>query len=163
MIPSTIIAGIDPGLGGAIVLLNPVTRAVVFHDMPTVKSKNGKPETDLHRLGLILRITETGRHIALIENVHTMPGQGLSSAFRFGQNFGACQMALAGHGWEMHSVTPQIWKKHFKLPADKKASLQTAVHLFPAYSEQLSRVKDNGRAEALLIALYAAHTIASRT
>lgn len=153
------ILAIDPGLSGSIALFNPTTRHIDVYDMPTITSKNGRPETNLHQLATMLRITETGRHLALIEQVNAMPGQGVTSMFRFGQNFGACQMAVTGNGWETHYVVPVVWKKHFKLGSVKGASRQTALQLFPQMAHMLSREKDHGRAEAMLLTLYAAQTL----
>lgn len=88
-----------------------------------------------------------------------MPGQGISSAFRFGEGYGAIQMALVGHGWERHYVTPVKWKKHFGLSKDKGVSRALASQRFPAYANLFSRVRDDGRAESALMALYAYETI----
>jgi len=52
-----------------------------------------------------------------------------------------------------HLVTPQIWKKSMGLTADKRTSLKMARELWP--NAPLNRQKDNGRAEALLIAEWA--------
>lgn len=74
--------------------------------------------------------------------------------FRFGQQVGAIEMAAAAHGHELRYVTPSTWKAHFGLSADKGVARGYAMKRFPALADQLSRVKDDGRAEALLIALY---------
>jgi crossover junction endodeoxyribonuclease RuvC len=50
--------------------------------------------------------------------------------------------------WQL--VTPQRWKKDMKLTSDKKESLSMARQLWP--TAPLKRLKDNGRAEALLLA-----------
>ena len=63
-------------------------------------------------------------------------------------------MACVGHGYEMHYATPASWKKHFKLSKDKGVSRATASQRFPQNAELFKRVKDDGRAEAALIALY---------
>lgn len=88
-----------------------------------------------------------------------MPKQGVASMFRFGENFGAVQMAVAGHGYEYHYVTPMMWKKHFRLSKNKGASRSLAMQRFPDNADLFSRVKDDGRAEAALIALYAYETV----
>lgn len=153
------IAGIDPGLSGAVALLNPITREVVIHDMPLIASKAGRSETDIHNLARLL-IPTGGLNIAVLEQVHAMPKQGVTSTFRFGQNYGACQMAISGHGYDVHNVTPQAWKKHFRLGSDGNASRGLAIQRFPALADQLKRVKDHNRAEAVLIALYGLEIIA---
>ena len=124
--------------------------------MPTVPSAKGKTVTDLRTLARLLmpRTDWDGQHTAVLEQVSAMPGQGVSSTFRFGQNFGAVQMAIAGHGYVSHLVTPVTWKKHFKLSRDKGVSRSLAMDRFPNQAEKFSRVKDDGRAEAALLALY---------
>ena len=56
-------------------------------------------------------------------------------------------------------VTPQKWKRHFRLiGSDKEASRTMALRLFPACAEHFQRKKDHGRAEAALLARYGAET-----
>lgn len=97
--------------------------------------------------------------MAVLEQVHAMPKQGVSSTFRFGQCYGALQMAVVGHGYEVHDVTPQKWKKHFGLSNDKGVSRSVASQRFPQCAELFKRVKDDGRAEAALMALYGAEEL----
>ena len=153
------IVGIDPGLSGAIALLNPTTRAVEVWDMPLVASKAGQPVTDLHNLAKLLSPKGAGHEIAILEQVHAMPKQGVSSTFRFGQNYGAIQMAVAGHGYDVRDVTPNAWKKHFRLGSDGEASRGLAIQRFPQLADALKRKKDHNRAEAVLLALYGLEVI----
>lgn len=92
-----------------------------------------------------------------IEKVGAMPKQGVSSTFIFGQNFGAWLGALAALQVPHIIVTPSKWQKSLldSTPGDsKQRSLSMARRLFPGV--ELSRKKDHGRADALLLALYAA-------
>jgi hypothetical protein len=57
----------------------------------------------------------------------------------------------------VHLVTPQRWKKHFHLTADKGESLDMARYLWP--EARLKLKKDINKAEALLIAEYLRHTL----
>lgn len=85
-----------------------------------------------------------------IEQVNAMPGQGVTSMFTFGGAYMAC-IAIAQRSrdpWML--VRPRAWKKDMGLTADKDESLALGRHLFP--TAPLTRKKDNGRAEALLIA-----------
>lgn len=154
------ILGIDPGLSGAIALLNPFTRAVDLFDMPLVASKAGQPITDIHNLArLLFPVGGTGPQIAVLEQVHAMPKQGVSSTFRFGQNYGAIQMAVAGHGYDVRDVTPNTWKKYFRLSSDGEASRGLAIQRFPEMAGHLKCKKDHNRAEAILLALYGLEVI----
>lgn len=95
---------------------------------------------------------------AYLEQVHAMPGQGVTGMFRFGQNFGQWQGLLTGMGFEdeqIIEVPPQTWKSKMKLrSAEKTVARDTAGELFPLHESEFKRVKDDGVAESLLIALY---------
>lgn len=148
-----LIIGIDPGFSGAIALLNSDTWALEIHDMPILPGSNSKTELNCHMVGTLLSSDEP-RSMAVLEKVWAFQGQGISSAFRFGDCYGALRMALIGHGHEFHNPTPNVWKKHFKLGKDKDGSRKLASERFPANADLFSRKKDDGRAEAALLALY---------
>jgi Holliday junction resolvasome RuvABC endonuclease subunit len=88
----------------------------------------------------------------IIEAVHSMPGQGVSSSFKFGMAYGAAISIVERFNCTWHMVTPQRWKKALQLDSDKQKSLDLARQLWP--NAPLLRKKDNGRAEALLLAEY---------
>lgn len=154
-----LIIGIDPGYTGAIAFLEPDTMRLDVRDMPLGKSTTGKDELDLHALGSLLSVPDHFRTVVFLEKVHAMPKQGSSSTFRFGECFGALRMAVVGHGHEDRYVTPQAWKKRFRLSQDKGVSRSYAKSRFPAYADLFARVKDDGRAEAALIALFGMETL----
>ena len=57
----------------------------------------------------------------------------------------------------MRLVTPQTWKKVYGLKGGKEnkdMSRQKASQLFPTYANLWARKKDDGRAEAVLLAHY---------
>lgn len=88
----------------------------------------------------------------VVETVHSMPKQGVASSFKFGVAYGGA-VALADRitpDW--HMVSPQMWKKALNLDSDKAKSLLLARELWP--TAPLHRMKDNGRAEALLLAYW---------
>ena len=150
---STLILGIDPGFSGAFAVLNPTTMNLGVADMPVVKNTKGKTELDLPALYDLL--TPPTRNVtAILEFVAARPNQGAPATFRFGQGFGAIQMALAAHQIPVQYVTPAKWKRHFGLSKDKGASRGLANQRFPINAKDFRRVKDDGRAEAALIALY---------
>jgi crossover junction endodeoxyribonuclease RuvC len=149
-----IVFGIDPGFGGAIAELHVPSGTVHIYDMPTVPGQKGKQELAMRPLFDLL-----DSHVAAtvwLEKVGARPGQGVSSMFRFGQQLGALEMAVAAHSHQLRYVTPASWKKHFGLVADKGAARSIAMQRFPAQAQIFARVKDDGRAEAALIALYGA-------
>ena len=57
-------------------------------------------------------------------------------------------------------VQPASWKKHFGLNRDKGLSRSLATQRFPEYAKLFARAKDDGRAEAALLALFGQETLA---
>ena len=150
--------GVDPGFSGAFVA---VSRDGIEHvaDMPLAKTKLGKGtqnEICAHTLRdelLSLQHTHGKIRIAIVELVTSSPQMGVKSSFRFGEGYGLITGVLAGLCIPVERVRPQAWKKYMGLDADKKASLALARAKWP-YCESFGRVKDNGRAEAALLAEY---------
>ena len=93
---------------------------------------------------------------AVVERVNAFPGQGVSSSFRFGMGYGIIMGVLAASGVKIIDVAPGVWKKHFRLSADKESARALAIKRFPHVDLRL--VKDAGRAEALLMALWLKET-----
>ena len=157
-----IVYGIDPGFGGAIAEYDTESHQLYVHDMPTVPGQKGKVELCCHSvLDLLGNTFYDGRSVVWIEKVGARPGQGVSSMFRFGQQLGALEMAVAAKGHELRWVTPAKWKAHFGLVADKGVARGLAIQRFPQQAKLFARAKDDGRAEAALIALYGAHVMAT--
>ena len=148
-----IVFGIDPGFSGAIAEYHPHVRRLYVHDMPTLPGQKGKVELCCHSVLDLLEGEDEGG-VVWLEKVGARPGQGVSSMFRFGQQLGALEMAVAAKGHETRWVTPAKWKAHFGLSADKGAARKVAMERFPAVASLFARAKDDGRAEAALIALY---------
>ena len=153
--------GVDPGAGGALALLRvydsqPFELHVV--DMPTYE-KNGKRRVELYQLSNIVRgwDMEGGITQAIIENVGAMPGQSPNGMFAFGFSAGAVQGVVACAGVPMTLVVPQVWKKTYGIPGgreNKDVARQKASMIFPKYAHLWARKKDDGRAEAALLAHY---------
>jgi crossover junction endodeoxyribonuclease RuvC len=83
-----------------------------------------------------------------------MPGQGVTSMFNFGEKFGFVQALAFSTNAAVSFMRPQEWKKLVGIPAgsEKGASRLRASQLFPQHSDNWARVRDDGRAEAVLIA-----------
>lgn len=149
----TCILGIDPGVSGAIAFYFPShPDRVSAEDVPTV---NGNIAASL----LFDRINQMRPDMAMVEMVSAMPGQGVSSTFKFGRAFGTVVALVQAAGVPLHFVTPGKWKKHFGLSSDKEQAREYALRMFPATAEHFALKKHHGRAEAALLALYAAQTI----
>ena len=164
MTSSLTIVGVDPGFTGAIAILDPKSWSLLIHDMPTVEIGKGKPVLNHRHTFDLLDLGSTTRKAAILERVASRPGQGVSATFRFGQCAGALEMALAAQGYEIFMPTPQTWKKHLKILNDQTGSMARglATQRFPAQASLFSRVKDHGRAEAALMALWGLEVIAPK-
>lgn len=151
------IAGIDPGLSGAVCVFDVDKGMLTILDMPTVEVKSGKTmkrRLSEPMLAELLRPHEI-EHVAL-EQVSAMPGQGVTSMFNFGQTYGAIRGVLAGLRIPVTMVTPAKWTRDLKVSGGKDANRQRAAQLFPAYAASFARVKDDGRADAALLAYWLA-------
>lgn len=62
---------------------------------------------------------------AMLELVHSFPGQGVASSFNFGASYGSLRMALVATGISFETVTPTKWQKIFGLPTLKDAGSKT--------------------------------------
>jgi crossover junction endodeoxyribonuclease RuvC len=150
-----IVAGIDPGLSGATALINTAhADQVQVFDMPTLTLPRGgkaKREIDAHALARIL--AQPIDH-CFVEQVNSMPGQGVSSTFAFGKCLGMVIGILAALNVPMTLAVPRRWKAAMRVPAAKDGARARACQLLPKAAHFWLRKKDDGRAEAALLALY---------
>jgi len=158
-----IFIGIDPGLDGAIVVLDKAGIFVKVYDIPTIP--NGRKRS-LFVGGLvrILRtiVEEEGAEnvVAGIEKVGSMPGNSGHSMFTFGKLCGILEGILAGMGVSYRLVHPKTWGKSMLKDVEgsdtKARSILAASMLFP--NLELTRKKDHNRSDAALIAAYVRRT-----
>jgi crossover junction endodeoxyribonuclease RuvC len=143
------IMAIDPGISGAVAFYFPSEPSLItVEDMPVAAG-------EVDATTLAQRIQQMKPDVAFVEHVSSMPGQGVASTFKFGASFGMALGVIAALQIPMHLVRPQRWKKHLGLSSDKERSRALALRLWPS-SDAFARKKDDGRAEAALIARYAA-------
>ena len=155
------IIGIDPGLNGAIALLEDNKVKEIF-DVPVMpEGKKNKRQLNSAQLVKMLKdiISENEEIIVVVENVSAMPGQGVTSMFNFGQTFGAIKGVCAALELPIFFVRPSKWKKHFELINSSKDSSRTkAIEMYPALSNNLSKKKDVNKSDAILIARFYSET-----
>jgi len=149
--------GIDPGLRGAIGILdNGQFKSV--HDMPVMNKGGGKVKWEVDVSATINLLRQNSRKegepedfiSCAIERVNAHPGQGVSSVFSLGDSFGTARACVASCRFELRYVMPQVWKKHFGLSSDKEQARSVALTLFPDAPIDLKKHAD--RAESLLMA-----------
>lgn len=100
---------------------------------------------------------------AVIEDVHAMPGQGVSSMFTFGRALGMVQAAVASHMIPIYFIKSSVWKSGMNLDKNKHNSIEMAKRLFPESVDDFKLKRHDGRAEALLLAVFADRHIKIKT
>ena len=136
--------GIDPGKAGALAIINGDDVEIIpFDEEEYIKA---------------LEKYSFYRKACVLEHVSAMPGQGVTSMFNFGANFGWIQGVLQALSVPYELVRPQKWKKEFSITGDKNSSIAVCKRLFPDVSllpTERCRKDNDGMAEALLMAEYA--------
>ena len=151
------IIGIDPGIQGALAILDN-EKVIDIIDLP-VMSEGKKNKKQLNGAYLsdylkkhILNIENT---VVVVEQVNAMPGQGVTSMFNFGQTFGVIKGICAALKIPIYFVRPSKWKKHFDLiRSSKDASRTKVIEMYPSLSNLLSKKKDVNKSDAILIAKF---------
>jgi crossover junction endodeoxyribonuclease RuvC len=150
------IIGIDPGLGGALVIMTPTASYYpAYQTMPTIGAEKGK----ILNLGVIIELLSlwnNGTVAVYLENVHSMPQQGVASSFKFGRGLGQVEGICAALNLPVHYVTPQAWKKLILAGLDwrgnKAMTLQYAKSAWPRIEWPRNQQTAIGIADALCIA-----------
>ena len=155
------IIGIDPGLSGAIAVLDN-NKVLKIYDMP-VMAEGKKNKRQLNSAQLVNIIKENIKNYeeinVVVEQVNAMPGQGVTSMFNFGQTFGAIKGVCAALNLPIFFIRPSKWKKYFELINSSKDSSRTkAIEMYPSIANQLSKKKDVNKSDAILIARFFSDT-----
>ena len=169
------VIGIDPGLSGAIALINADTGELFdVTDMPTRKTvtATGKKATVIDVPALAETLNDYIDHadrardaVIVIEQQSTRPGLAAGSVFKTGYGYGVLVGLAEASGCHWSTIRPQQWKEwhpgligaggdlkgHKRTAAIKTASRQAAMARFPYHADAFWRLRDDGRAEAALI------------
>lgn len=155
---STII-GIDPGISGAIAVIDASPSGVWITDVTTMPTIKVGSASRVNAPALAEWLQEHDyADMCWIEKVGAMPGQGVSSMFSFGHAAGMVEGIASALRIPVTLVTPQAWKKSAGLIGkDKDAARSRAVQLFPRNAGMFEQ-KGRGQAiaDALLIAWHGA-------
>jgi crossover junction endodeoxyribonuclease RuvC len=148
------VLGVDPGATGAFVMLSET--GLVVLDMPTfliTRGRSEKAEVDVRHLAEWLASLRPD--VCYFEQVGGMKGQAAGAAFNFGRSTGLAEAAVKLSGARFVAVPPATWKRRMGLlGAGKDAARQMAANQFPDAAAFFRRAKDDGRAEAALLAEY---------
>lgn len=140
--------GIDVGKTGGWAIL---TGDGSFHSMESFKSyKEFKRKLEYFGSSF------PKRFFTVLEQVSAMPGQGVTSMFSFGQNYGGWQALLEILEMPYQLSTPQKWQKAILGTFPKGQSKDRALAFVQRRWPELNlKKKDHGIVDALCIALYA--------
>ena len=136
------IIGIDPGIKGGIAVIDLCSEELVkyayFNEnryCEIMKKYNGD---------------------VWLEQVHSMPKQGVKSTFNFGVNYGLIKGIAYCTNHKVIEISPQKWKRYFNLHNDKSESIKLS-HKYYEVNLNIGKrkvIESDGMAEAILIARY---------
>jgi len=142
----TYVLAVDPGsVSAAYAVLDEKMAVLDVGDVPVVDKMIDA--ANWHR---IVGYWQPG--LGVIEQVSAMPKQGVASSFRFGMGCGLLRGVMIANGIPLTQVAPSKWKREMGLDNDGEKSRALALRHWPEMAMKLKRVKDHGRAEALLLA-----------
>ena len=153
------VCGIDPGINGALAFLDPEAATIRIVDMPLFEFTTTKNRVKIDPYGIKRELQVQPISNMYLEEVYSSPQMGVTSAFNFGEGKGILLGVAAALDVPVTPVKPQEWKKVMRVPADKRAAVQRASQLFPDVAGLFKGPRGgvfDGRAEAALIALFAA-------
>lgn len=122
--------GVDPGVGGGLAWVEADGQILDACPMPIqVRRQNGRDKKficcdTLHELCARYVVDEVW-----IEDVHSSPQMGVTSAFNFGRGVGSLE-GVAACWWPLQArfwPHPSVWKPSLGVPADKKRTIERAV------------------------------------
>jgi crossover junction endodeoxyribonuclease RuvC len=150
------VLGVDIGNHGALALVSPAGELVEVVDMPILADGPARrPAVNAALVSEIISRWKPAR--AFVEYVSARPGEAASGAFAFGRCKGVVEGVLASHCVPAAFLTPADWKRRVGVKAGrdgaKDAARSEAIRRWPAMSGKFARVRDDGRAEAALIAV----------
>lgn len=161
----THILGVDPGLSGALCLYEISSRYIWVYDMPVTDGRvdPSKLADTVNAACFAAGVSCMTQVHGAIENVSGMPRQ--RGAFNFGVSVGAVHGVFGALGIQYSLVSPSEWKGAMGLrrlanetqDQNKTRARELAMELWPGYATAFCRVKDDGRAEACLIARFFAN------
>ncbi|MFM2078882.1 MAG: hypothetical protein RJA49_2772 [Actinomycetota bacterium] len=157
-------AGIDPGVDGALAVVDARGRIVDITSMPTLNDgPRGRRRVHAAGIAAVLRRWPTSDLRIAVEVVGVRPGEGAGGAFAFGRGVGAIEGVIAALAIPSQGVLPVVWKRAHTIPAKsgKDVSRSRAAALWPTDDCHFAAKAEGGygpiaavegRAEAALIA-----------
>lgn len=174
--------GIDPGLNGGIAVIDDNGVCIFAKPTPCIKIKKNnksKLDYDVKSMADYVRMFLDQDIMVCQELTHAMPGNGGVSMYNFGRGHGIWEGIVGAFSIPHVFCTPQKWKAMYpSLLADKlskeqkssmtkkqaaswrrkkkseakKKSIEIAKSMFNSVKHEMTKVKHDGIAEAILIA-----------
>jgi crossover junction endodeoxyribonuclease RuvC len=146
------VLSVDPGIDAGVAIMTERLDILACFDAPTI-GEGTQRRIDAANLADAIR-EYSPYSFAIVEQVGAMPGNGVSSMFRFGQAYGTVLGIIATLAIPVRHVSPAKWKKALGLNSDGEASRARAIETWPTRAELFARKRDHNRAEAALLGLY---------
>lgn len=171
----TLVAGLDPGVGGAIAVYDTESRDLFdVMDLPFwfeavgTKKRKRLDYTAMQEMAQMLNVM--GVELIVMESVGGRPGQSASAGYSFGFANGLIYASLWHAGIVIEKVPPQRWKKMLNVPGKaggKGQAAQKEAHgsiilrveqIYPAHRDKFRTARGKylmDRADAALLAKFA--------
>jgi hypothetical protein len=138
-----LVVGIDPGISGAIAILDLREQNIVAEVFYTptkniIKNKKKKKDYDIEAMANILEKYRTCKVLVAQEATHAMPGQGTTSMYSFGRGAGIWEGIVAAYHMNQVFVSPMTWKKEWSNELLKKLQKPEMLKLSPIEINRLS-------------------------
>lgn len=154
------VLGVDPGASGALALVEG-GQLVAVEDMPTRIDtlSDGRERTRVDGRALARLLLTWSPDAVFLEQVNARPGEGPVGAFAFGRNVGVVEGAVGVLGVLATQVPPGNWQRAVRVRRGPDGDIKTparmrAQELYPQHAHLFRRKKDDGRADAALLATY---------
>lgn len=145
------ILGIDPGVTGAMSVIDEHGNFMVAADITSAQGRVNIYEMANHIRDWMMVFNI---EMAVVENVASMPKQGVSTTFKFGRAAGVAEAVPQTLLLPFDLITPAQWKQKLKMPkADKDAPRVWCQKRWPKVDAFDPKGKGQARADATCIAL----------
>jgi crossover junction endodeoxyribonuclease RuvC len=148
------IVGCDPGASGALAFMDEGERLLGVEDMPVLDDgTKGRGTVNAVLLAAILKRWAPAH--AFVELIGPRPRDARVAAFSFGRCRGAIEGVAGALAIPITMLVVPSWRRAVGLPpgATKDQARGETIRRWPEHGELFARKRDDGRAEACLIAV----------
>ena len=170
-----IVCGIDVGSAGAIALIDSDSgELLLVEDMPIHRVQTGKTLRSrvdrVSLLGILMRARSASVFVERpdyrpMRQTNKQTGQtenrqmGSAGAGAFGESYGCVLMGCTAATMVLTEMRAGLWKRAMSFGASKDDIRRRMQELFPSQAALFARKKDDGRADAVGLALYGVRSL----